>query len=543
MRRSLWLCISLLAVEVHAQAPRPPVDTFHLLRDVISWSSVAKWDFTGITDGQTMCWNVAQNKMIPCSGSGGASAFTDLTDVPNSYTGHNSQYVRVKSDASGLEFVPTPTATPTATRTPTATPTATATATATPTATATATPTPTPTPSATFTPTPTSTATSTPTVTATSTPTATSTATATPLSIFKTFSVSGQSDVVADSDADTLTLAGVGNISITTNATTDTITITVPTPTSTPTSTPTGTATPTATSTATATPIGAILMEDLSSTKISGMATATPSPVAYIPFVDGAGVNKRMLFSGLAFINTPTPTPTATPSATSTPSATATPTPTPTTFPILMESSTSPQTISEMATATPSPVAYVPFIDGSPTNKKVQVSDIAPNLSVATDSVAGVMSSTDHTTLTALSTAQASGSPPPFICVGCPVFAVKTGVDMKTAATVDIFTVPTSRTFVATGYDAYVTSVTAGGAGTFTGQLKESSASRAMGNNIASGSQTPVANQTIYYFPNSSGFGFSNCTAGNKVQLVVSTSNAGSTAVSGTIYVHGYYVQ
>lgn len=42
---------------------------------------------------------------------------------------------------------------------------------------------------------------------------------------FKTISVSGQSDVVADSAADTLTLAAGSNITITTNASTDTITI------------------------------------------------------------------------------------------------------------------------------------------------------------------------------------------------------------------------------------------------------------------------------------------------------------------------------
>lgn len=42
---------------------------------------------------------------------------------------------------------------------------------------------------------------------------------------FKTISVSGQSDVVADSAADTLTLAAGSNITITTNAGTDTITI------------------------------------------------------------------------------------------------------------------------------------------------------------------------------------------------------------------------------------------------------------------------------------------------------------------------------
>jgi hypothetical protein len=44
-------------------------------------------------------------------------------------------------------------------------------------------------------------------------------------SIFQTIAVSGQSDVVADSTTDTLTLVGGGNVTITTNAGTDTITI------------------------------------------------------------------------------------------------------------------------------------------------------------------------------------------------------------------------------------------------------------------------------------------------------------------------------
>jgi hypothetical protein len=45
-------------------------------------------------------------------------------------------------------------------------------------------------------------------------------------SVFNTFSVSGQSDVVADSATDTLTLVAGTGVTITTNATTDTITIT-----------------------------------------------------------------------------------------------------------------------------------------------------------------------------------------------------------------------------------------------------------------------------------------------------------------------------
>ena len=46
---------------------------------------------------------------------------------------------------------------------------------------------------------------------------------------FGTLTVSGQSDVVADSTSDTLTIAGTGGTTITTNAGTDTITIDTPT--------------------------------------------------------------------------------------------------------------------------------------------------------------------------------------------------------------------------------------------------------------------------------------------------------------------------
>ncbi len=45
------------------------------------------------------------------------------------------------------------------------------------------------------------------------------------VNVFKTIAVSGQSDVVADSDTDTLTLAAGSNVTITTNASTDTITV------------------------------------------------------------------------------------------------------------------------------------------------------------------------------------------------------------------------------------------------------------------------------------------------------------------------------
>lgn len=38
-------------------------------------------------------------------GTGGASKFTDLSDVPNSYTGQQGKFVQVKNDETGLQFV------------------------------------------------------------------------------------------------------------------------------------------------------------------------------------------------------------------------------------------------------------------------------------------------------------------------------------------------------------------------------------------------------------------------------------------------------
>lgn len=57
----------------------------------------------GITNGQTILWNSTTNRFEPGSG-GAASAFTDLTDVPSSYTSQALKVVRVNAGATGLEF-------------------------------------------------------------------------------------------------------------------------------------------------------------------------------------------------------------------------------------------------------------------------------------------------------------------------------------------------------------------------------------------------------------------------------------------------------
>ncbi len=131
---------------------------------------------------------------------------------------------------------------------------------------------------------------------------------------------------------------------------------------------------------------------------------------------------------------------------------------------------------------------------------------------------------------------------PPTVDVGLFVIA-KTGVNLKAAGTTAVFTVPTGRVFLCTGYAVRVTAVDTGGAGTQNLAIQESSANRVMFNANVSGSATPVAGQTTYYsVPIIGNEPFSTCAAGSNVNVVVSTSHAGSTGVTGTVYVHGYYV-
>ncbi len=135
-----------------------------------------------------------------------------------------------------------------------------------------------------------------------------------------------------------------------------------------------------------------------------------------------------------------------------------------------------------------------------------------------------------------------SSASPPTVDVG--IFTIaKTGVDLKNAGTTTIFTVPASRTYVLLGFSVSVTAVNTGGSGTEGMIIKESSGARAMSGTVATAPGTPVAGQTVYIGVQSNSIVFSNCTAGNSVQAVVSTSHAGSTAVTGTIFATGFYVQ
>lgn len=133
-----------------------------------------------------------------------------------------------------------------------------------------------------------------------------------------------------------------------------------------------------------------------------------------------------------------------------------------------------------------------------------------------------------------------AGASPPTVDVG--QFTIsKTGIDMKTAGTTTIFTVPSGRTFVCTGAFFIVTAVTGGGAGTETFQIKTSTASANLTPNSPSSSATPTVGK-IYAQPQlASGSPVNTAPAADNVQVVVATSQAGSTAVTGTIFVQGFY--
>lgn len=69
---------------------------------------------TTIRNEQITSENASDGDVLTANGSGGAAweapatpgavSFTDLTDVPTSYSGQGGKFVRVKSTADGLEF-------------------------------------------------------------------------------------------------------------------------------------------------------------------------------------------------------------------------------------------------------------------------------------------------------------------------------------------------------------------------------------------------------------------------------------------------------
>jgi hypothetical protein len=56
-------------------------------------------------DNDVLSWDTASGKWIPVVPGGGAGTFITLSDCPASYATHGGEFVKVKADASGLEFV------------------------------------------------------------------------------------------------------------------------------------------------------------------------------------------------------------------------------------------------------------------------------------------------------------------------------------------------------------------------------------------------------------------------------------------------------
>lgn len=63
-------------------------------------------NLTPLTDQYVVTYDSGTGTLIlTAKGSGGATAFTDLTDVPASYTGAGGKFVKVNAGETGLEFV------------------------------------------------------------------------------------------------------------------------------------------------------------------------------------------------------------------------------------------------------------------------------------------------------------------------------------------------------------------------------------------------------------------------------------------------------
>ncbi len=129
---------------------------------------------------------------------------------------------------------------------------------------------------------------------------------------------------------------------------------------------------------------------------------------------------------------------------------------------------------------------------------------------------------------------------PPTIDVG--IFTIaKTGVNLKASGTTVIFAVPTGRTYLAFGAYILVTAVTSGGAGVQIFSLTESAGSAVMVPSIQSASGTPVVGTTFISEFRGNVWPGKVCAAGANVQIVVGTSHAGSSAVTGTVFAIGIY--
>ncbi len=189
-------------------------------------------------------------------------------------------------------------------------------------------------------------------------------------------------------------------------------------------------------------------------------------------------------------------------------------------------------------TGTYTSLTMVTPVLGTPTSGDLR------NCSAATDSVAGVISAADHTTLTGVSTVPATGVAPPFLGVGVRVVAYKSGIDCKTNAVTDVFTVPASRQFVCTNAILHPTVVSGGLAVAIVWKIIESGASLVMTTATAASSTAPALTQ-VWSQQGAGSVGntiISNtCAAAAKVQFSITTAWTTSTTVTGELWVYGFY--
>jgi len=133
----------------------------------------------------------------------------------------------------------------------------------------------------------------------------------------------------------------------------------------------------------------------------------------------------------------------------------------------------------------------------------------------------------------------AAGSPP---TVDVGVFTIKaTGLSLTTTAAQDVFTVPTSRAFVAIQALSVVTAVTGAANTAPVMKMQESGASTQMLGNSTGPTANPAVGK-VYFLNNTSSGNNLTCAAGNKVQFVASTAN-NSTTCTITVFVTGFYTQ
>ncbi len=128
---------------------------------------------------------------------------------------------------------------------------------------------------------------------------------------------------------------------------------------------------------------------------------------------------------------------------------------------------------------------------------------------------------------------------PPTVDVG--LFTIKkTGVDLKTNATTDIFTVPASRTFVCTSLYGVITASSVPAAVAFVWKVIESGAGASMTPATAIPSTSPTVGRYIAQVSVVSSV-YTICAAAAKVQIVISTGFTTSTSVTGDVFLTGFY--